>query len=392
MSLPKPPSGHFAILYFAAATSYTRKPHDFLPAPLPVDQLYHELDKRYPGIKEKVLSSALLTVNLDYVDVEEEAGKGDKIMIIQAGDEVAIIPPHYRGHEILTMASPKPQTITYKTVGKLEIPFDLYLPDDAKNVPVLLWFHGGGLLQGVRRSVTPHMLQAVSKYNIALISADYRLAPQVGVAEIFEDVKDCVAFIRSRLDKFAGEGVVDTTRLAVSGSSAGGYLAFLAGLYIEPKPKVILPIYPITDPLGTFFTTSQPHPFGGGRTDPEPLAEFLDPNAEVVANSAEDSKRNQLYFVMMQEANLASLLRIKPGDDTFRIAKKVYERKLPPTYVVHGDADGAVGVEQADEVVGVMVGLGMEVQYERLHGIDHLFDRDAKYQLEGMYEFMMKHL
>lgn len=290
------------------------------------------------------------------------------------------------------MASAKPQTITYKTVGKLEIPLDLYLPDNAKNVPVLLWFHGGGLLQGVRRSVTPHMLQAVAKYNIVLVSADYRLAPQVGVADIFEDVKDCVAFIRNGLAKHAGQGTVDTTRLAVSGSSAGGYLAFLAGLYIQPKPKVILPIYPITDPLGTFFTTSQPHPFGGGRTDPEPLADFLDPNAEVVANNAEDSKRNQLYFVMMQEANLASLLKIKPGDDTYRIAKKVYEQKLPPTYVVHGDADGAVGVEQADEVVEVMTGLGMDVRYERLHGIDHLFDRDEKYQLESMYGFMMKHL
>ncbi|KAK6389769.1 hypothetical protein LTR65_006251 [Meristemomyces frigidus] len=290
------------------------------------------------------------------------------------------------------MASPKPETIIYKTVGTLEIPLDVYLPDHAKNVPVLLWFHGGGLLQGARRSMTPHMLQAVSKYNIALVSADYRLAPQVGVADIYEDVKDCVAFIRNGLTRHTGEGTIDTTRLAVSGSSAGGYLAFLAGLYIEPKPQVILPIYPITDPLGTFFTTSQPHPFGGGRTEPESLAEFLDPTADAVANNAEDSKRNQLYFVMMQEANLASLLKLKPGDDTFRIARKVYERKLPPTYVVHGDSDGAVGVEQSDEVVGVMVGSGMEVRYERLHGLNHLFDRDAKYELEGMYEFMMKHL
>lgn len=38
------------------------------------------------------------------------------------------------------------KTITYKTVGKLEIPLDLYLPQNAEKVPVLLWFHGGGLL------------------------------------------------------------------------------------------------------------------------------------------------------------------------------------------------------------------------------------------------------
>ena len=73
-------------------------------------------------------------------------------------------------------------------------------------------------------------------------------------------------------------------RLAVSGSSAGGYLALLSGLYVEPKPNVILPIYPITDPLGWFFITPQPPAFGRPILSEEELAEYLDPNAEAVAN------------------------------------------------------------------------------------------------------------
>ena len=93
MSSPKPPPGHFTLLYFAASTSYTQKEYEFLPAPLLLSQLYDKLDERYPGIKDKVLSSSALTVNLDYVDVEEESAKGDKGLAIQAGDEVAIIPP-----------------------------------------------------------------------------------------------------------------------------------------------------------------------------------------------------------------------------------------------------------------------------------------------------------
>ncbi|KAK3618455.1 hypothetical protein LTR56_024632 [Elasticomyces elasticus] len=288
--------------------------------------------------------------------------------------------------------SPKRRTFTYKKVDRLEIPLDLYLPDDAKNVPVLLWFHGGGLLQGKRTSVSPHMLNAVSKYNIALVSADYRLAPQIGVAEIYEDVKDCVAFIRNKLPSLAGDGAIDVSRLAVSGSSAGGYLAFLAGLYVEPKPKIILPIYPITDPLGLYFTTLQPPSFGGPPPDVKVLERFIDLSSDVVAFNEPDSKRNGMYTYMLQEANLASLLKVKPGDDTWRVAKKIYERGLPPTYVVHGDADTAVGVDQADEVVGVMVGLGMPVVYERLHGVEHLFDKKEDVMLEKMYEWMMKQL
>jgi len=93
MSVPKAPPGHFTLLYFAAATSFTHKQHDFFAAPLPVAQLYDDLEKQYAGMKEKVLGSSALTVNLDYVEVEEETGKGDKGLVIQAGDEVAIIPP-----------------------------------------------------------------------------------------------------------------------------------------------------------------------------------------------------------------------------------------------------------------------------------------------------------
>lgn len=93
MSSPKAPAGHFTLLYFAASTSFTEKDHDFFPAPLLVSQLYDKLDEKYPGIKEKVLSSSAVTVNLDYVDLDEESAKGDKGLAIQAGDEVAIIPP-----------------------------------------------------------------------------------------------------------------------------------------------------------------------------------------------------------------------------------------------------------------------------------------------------------
>jgi len=291
------------------------------------------------------------------------------------------------------MASMAGKDIVYKTVGKLEILLRLILPPNPKNVPVLLWFHGGGLLQGKRTSTAPHMLRAVNKYGIALCSADYRLAPQVGVADILEDVKDCITFIRNELPKHAGDGAVDVSRLAVSGSSAGGYLALLAGLYAEPKPQVILPIYPITDPIGGYFVVSQPPSFGGPLIERETVAPFLDPSGEVVAFNEEDSKRQSMYAWMLASANLAELLRIKPGDDTFRISKMVHERKLPPTYVVHGDIDSAVGIEQADEVVGAMVGEGLEVMYERLHGVDHSFDKkDETVELAGMYEFMLKHV
>lgn len=93
MATPKAPPGHFTCLYFAAATSHTSTSHDYFPAPLPVRQLFDVLDKKYPGFKQKVLESAALTVNLDYVDLDEEGGKGEGALVIRDGDEVAVIPP-----------------------------------------------------------------------------------------------------------------------------------------------------------------------------------------------------------------------------------------------------------------------------------------------------------
>lgn len=319
---------------------------------------------------------------------------------------------------ITAMSAPTKQGIVYKTVGKLEVPFDIYLPSNAKNVPILLWFHGGGLLQGHRQKIAQHMLDSVNKYDHAVISADYRLAPQVGVQDIYEDVRDCIAFIRDSngLVKHLGDanaGVLDTSRLAVSGSSAGGYLAFLAGLYVEPKPQVILPIYPITDPLGTFFTTSQPWPTeqGGGvipdkKVDDATVQPFLDRNAESMANSEAGSNRGFMYNYMLDRANLADLLHFNvkndpqndPENDKWRIQKQIASRRLPPAFVIHGDVDRDVGIEQADEVVEVMKKEGLQVEFARLEGEDHVFDVDKagaerqKARLDEMYKFMHKHV
>lgn len=97
---PKPPKGHFNILYFASAGSYTGKNVEALPAPLPLRKLFGALEERYKGIRASVLDHSLVTINLTYVEVpsggdggEAQQGDDEDEVIIQEGDEVAIIPP-----------------------------------------------------------------------------------------------------------------------------------------------------------------------------------------------------------------------------------------------------------------------------------------------------------
>lgn len=91
-SVPSPPAGHFNVLYFASASTYTSKDFESWPAPLPLGKLFQTLEERYKGIRSKILDSCLVTVNLEYVDVPSDREDSSSI-IIQEGDEVAIIPP-----------------------------------------------------------------------------------------------------------------------------------------------------------------------------------------------------------------------------------------------------------------------------------------------------------
>jgi dipeptidyl aminopeptidase/acylaminoacyl peptidase len=203
--------------------------------------------------------------------------------------------------------------------------------------------------------------------------------------------------VRTRLPSLVGERTLDVNRIAVSGNSAGGYLTLLAGLYAEPKPNVIMPLEPITDPLGQFFTTSQHIPPEYYLATREELAEYLDTSAEPVSRSGwvPDDTRANLYVRMLKDANLAELLHFPKSHDKatkFRIARSVQEHRLPPAYFLHGDKDIDVGVDQSDEVVGAMHGCGIEVVYERAHGEAHYLASGPEYNNDSLFVFMMQHL
>lgn len=89
------PFGHFTLLYFAAASSFTKKSSENVKAPLRLKDLFGLLETKYPGFNKAVLCSCAVTVNLNYVDMEEINNGGEDASGLQIveGDEVGIIPP-----------------------------------------------------------------------------------------------------------------------------------------------------------------------------------------------------------------------------------------------------------------------------------------------------------
>jgi acetyl esterase len=100
------------------------------------------------------------------------------------------------------------------------IPARLYAPSRDTH-PVLVYFHGGGFTIG---SIASHdiLCRELSRLTpCAVVSVDYRLAPEYKFPTAFDDAWDAVRWIASH-----GKDLrVDTTRLALGGDSAGGTLA-----------------------------------------------------------------------------------------------------------------------------------------------------------------------
>ncbi|KAJ7783300.1 Alpha/Beta hydrolase protein [Mycena metata] len=305
------------------------------------------------------------------------------------------------------MDAPKPLELVYSQVEGLDLMLDVFIPQSAtetSKVPVFVWWHGGGLLQGTRKALSPHHLTAPAKHNICIVSADYRLAPQTRIPGILADCKAAMDFVRSPTFADATGNRVDSSKMIVSGSSAGGWLSFLAGtgvgyaacgLDLPPPVLGIAALYPISD-LGDLFWTTKQHPvsYMPHVIPDEQVAPFIDPAAEKVTFSAPDSKRGIFYHYMVQEAILESLLLDGTGIPASALAVapqlKTGKFTVPPMYVTHGDIDDKVPCQQARDVVAVLKEMKAEVEYEELAGVNHLFDKDPKCEMENMYAFVAR--
>jgi acetyl esterase/lipase len=127
-----------------------------------------------------------------------------------------------------------------------DIPARLYAP--AEGAPLMLFFHGGGW---VICSIDTHdaVCRALAEATgAAILSIDYRLAPEHKFPAAFEDAAAALVWAAAH----AAELGCDPSRIAVSGDSAGGNLAAAAAL-AAPSLGVRLThqllIYPALDPM-----------------------------------------------------------------------------------------------------------------------------------------------
>lgn len=98
---------------------------------------------------------------------------------------------------------------------------DIYLPENKKGFPTLIYFHGGGLKGGNK-----YIPEFLMNKDIAIIAPNYRLHPKVKAPTYIKDAAASVAWVFNNIEKYGGRKDL----IFVSGSSAGGYLTSMIGL------------------------------------------------------------------------------------------------------------------------------------------------------------------
>lgn len=264
----------------------------------------------------------------------------------------------------LAQESPYPKTtVAYKTVGDLEIHADVYRPPGEEVLPVVVWIHGGALIMGHRAGISGRIRNYARKRGFALVSIDYRLAPETKLPAIIEDVEDAFAWIR-------GEGAerfhLDPTRVAVTGGSAGGYLTLVTGHRVIPRPQALVAFWGYGDLVGPWYSTPSPHP-RHNQIKPTQEEAWKQVSGPPVADSRKRNGNGGLFYVYCRQRGLwpKHVSNWDPHTEPDKFAPympvKNVSDQWPPTLMIHGTDDTDVPHEQS-----VMMARDFEQ-----HGVQH---------------------
>ena len=216
--------------------------------------------------------------------------------------------------------------IEYIKIDSVSLRLDVYAPskrlgeppwveysDDRK--PTLLFLHGGGWSSGDKISRSLFLMPYVNA-GWCVVTADYRLIDKASLPHMIGDARAALNWIYDN----AGKYKFDTTKIVVSGESAGGHLALMTG-----------------------FLTSDAAFQEGGRMVSRPLKVAAIINWFGVPDLVKASKGWDTAFlkkVVGGSSNPDSLLRLCSPVTYITAAS-------PPVFTVHGDQDKAAPYEQA---------------------------------------------
>lgn len=235
--------------------------------------------------------------------------------------------------------------LLYAADGSRVLSLDLYMPAGKPSPHLIVWVHGGAWHSGSNQSPPLGLVSA----GYALASVEYRLSPEASFPTMIHDIKAAIRFLRGHAREYGYR----TDKIAIWGASAGGHLAALTGTtngvpelegdighHLDESSSVqaVINFYGPTNFL-TILDQSTPH---GIKVRAPALALFLGKPLEQASDLA---------------ALASPVHHVDPTD--------------PPMFIVHGDQDIQVPINQSHELNGAYKKHGLKVQLEIVHGAGH---------------------
>jgi acetyl esterase len=148
---------------------------------------------------------------------------------------------------LLALAGPPEPVVSVETRDADGVPVGIYRPSDDPNLPVVMYFHGGGWTIGTVAEFDPVLRQVANATQAIVVSPDYRLAPEHPFPAPLDDCWTALNWVAKNAAQFGG----DATRLAVMGDSAGGNISAVCALRARdagfPDLAMQVLVYPVTD-------------------------------------------------------------------------------------------------------------------------------------------------
>ncbi len=189
----------------------------------------------------------LLSVLPSMEDPVDEPDPLVRARALRAGmEELAVIPPSERA-EATTIPGPDG-----------DIPVRLFRPDGPARA-LYLHIHGGGWILGDPLMGDPSNAELAERHGLAVLSVDYRLAPEHPYPAGPDDCQAAAAWL---LDKGASELGAD--RLIVGGESAGGHLSLVTGLRIRDRLDAAERLLGLNLVFGWYDVNGTPSQSGNG--------------------------------------------------------------------------------------------------------------------------------
>jgi len=135
------------------------------------------------------------------------------------------------------VGEPEPMEVADATIAGVGV--RVFDPPETITPPVLVWFHGGGWVQGSVRTHDRPCRALAHRAGCRVVSVDYRLAPEHPFPAAVDDAWAVTAAVAAW-----------SQPVAVGGDSAGGNLAAVVALRARDRGvqlRLQLLVYPVTD-------------------------------------------------------------------------------------------------------------------------------------------------